>query len=102
MAMQTDLTAVPMTMSSLEIAGLCCKRHDNVLRDADKMLMELGISAGLSFEASYVDASGRSLRCFNLPKRESLILVSGYSVEMRARIIDRWIELEAIAARAPE
>lgn len=87
-------TAVGLTMSSLEIAGLTGKRHDHVLRDADKMLRELG-HAGPSFGASYKDATGRGVRCLNLPKRECLILVSGYSVELRARIIDRWMELEA-------
>jgi phage regulator Rha-like protein len=92
-----DLSKIPLTMSTLEIAGLTGKRHDNVLRDADKMLAELG-GAGLRFEASYKDRTGRALRLLNLPKRECLILVSGYSVEMRARIIDRWLALEASVA----
>lgn len=82
-----------MTMSSREIAELTGKRHDNVMRDIEKMLDALEL-AHLKFEGSYKDSTGRTLPCFNLPKRETLILVSGYSVELRAKIIDRWQELE--------
>jgi hypothetical protein len=68
-----------LTMSSLEISGLCGKRHDHVLRDADKMLEELGLSTDPKFGASYKDATGRALRLLNHPKRDCLILVSKYS-----------------------
>ncbi|WP_082504711.1 Rha family transcriptional regulator [Methylobacterium sp. Leaf111] len=90
------LTPIPngLTMSSLEIAERTGKRHDHVMRDIRTMLKGLGIT-GPSFGGSYRDSTGRSLPCFNLPKRETLILVSGYSVTMRAEIIDRWQELEA-------
>ena len=83
-----------LTMSSLEIAELTGKRHDNVMRDIQGMLGELG--GVLSFEDTYTNPqNGQSYPIFNLPKREALILVSGYSVLMRAKIIDRWQELEA-------
>ena len=86
------------TMSSREIAELTGKRHDHVMRDIRSMLEELEVT-DLSFQASYKDSTGRSLPCFRLPKRECLILVSGYSVTLRARIIDRWQELESGLAR---
>lgn len=90
------MTAIPngLTMSSLEIAERTGKKHFNVLNDIRQMLGELGLT-GLGFQGSYRDSTGRSLPCFNLPKRETLILVSGYSVALRAVIVDRWQELEA-------
>lgn len=84
------------TMSSREIAELCEKRHDHVMRDIRVMLVELHGERGLPrFGASYLNAQNKPQPCFNLPKRETLILVSGYNLTMRARIIDRWQELEA-------
>ncbi|WP_051469629.1 Rha family transcriptional regulator [Chelativorans sp. J32] len=95
------LAQIPLTMSSLEIAGLTGKAHRHVLRDIRKMLDALDASE--TFAQSWAKVSsggGRPLEIINLPKRESLILVSGYSVQMRARIIDRWQELEAAVAGA--
>ncbi len=93
-----------LAMSTLEIAKLTGKSHDNVLRDARKMLEELGFGDGLSFEGIYLDAYKREKPCFNLPKDLTYTLVSGYSVQMRHRIVTRWMELEAekaVAAPAP-
>lgn len=84
----------PVTMSSREIAELTGKNHADVLRDIRNMLEVLKKDASI-FAGIYKDAYGRDKACFNLPKRETLILVSGYSTELRARIIDRWQELEA-------
>lgn len=86
-------TSEVKTMSSLEIAELTGKQHKHVLTDIRNMLNSLNIDSAV-FAAKYKDSTGRSLVMFNLPKRETLILVSGYSVAMRARIIDRWQELE--------
>ena len=80
-------------MSSLEIAELTGKDHAKVLIDIRKMLDELGI---LTSDFSTVrKVRGKEYDVFNLPKRETIILVSGYSVAMRAAIVDRWQELES-------
>ncbi|WP_375705940.1 Rha family transcriptional regulator [Bartonella sp. AA2SXKL] len=83
------------TMSSREIAELCGKQHAHIMRDIRQMLGELYPEGGQSkFGSTYLDKQGKPQNCYNLPKRECLILVSGYSMTLRARIIDRWQELE--------
>jgi Rha family phage regulatory protein len=96
-----DLTTTPLTMTSRDIADLTGKEHRNVMADIRKMLTELHGEGGLlNFQQSYLNAQNKEQPEFRLPKRETLILVSGYSVAMRARIIDRWQELEAAPPQA--
>lgn len=91
-----------LTMSSREISELTGKRHDNVMRDAHAMLVELHGEGGvLRFEDTQPNPqNGQSYPVYQLPKRECLVLVAGYSTTLRARIIDRWLELESGAAPA--
>lgn len=68
-----------LTMSSREIAELTGKRHADVMRDIRKMLTDMDDLRGLSkFAHTYRDPqNGQLYPIFALPKRETLILVSG-------------------------
>ena len=83
-----------VTMTTVEIANQTGKRPDHVKRDAEVMLLELYGEKDLpKFGASYV-TKGKTNPCYRLPKREVMILISGYSIKLRAAIIDRLEELE--------
>lgn len=83
-----------MTMSTKEIADLTGKRHDHVLVDARKMLAEI---KSPEISGDYLDSRGRTQQCLMLNKDETMCLVSGYSTEIRFRIVKRWRELEESA-----
>ena len=69
-----------LTMSSLEIAELTGKRHDNVMADIDKMLKELGkAAADFSATAFYeVNNAKRERKIYNLPKELADLLLTKY------------------------
>lgn len=88
-----NLSISNVCMDSREIAELTGKNHNHVVRDIEKMLTDLG--GVTNFGHTYTHPQNKQeYRCFVLPKRETLILVSGYSVELRAKIIDRLEYLE--------
>lgn len=80
-------------MDSREIARITMKNHADVCRDIRGMLGDLAIDQS-RFASVYKAGNGEGRRCYVLPKRECLILASGYRVTLRAAIIDRWAELE--------
>jgi len=81
------------TMSSREIAALTGSTHDNVLKTI-RALVDRGVVAGN--ETPYVHPqNGQTYNEFRLDFRNTMVVVSGYSPELRARIIDRWQQLEA-------
>jgi phage regulator Rha-like protein len=90
-----------LTMSSHEIAELTGTMHKNVLEDIRKMLDSLGLAAADFSATAFVagpNNSTRPVQVVNLPKRETMILVFGYSVVLRAGIVDRWMELQEATA----
>lgn len=92
-----NITKKEQTMSSIEISELTDKRHDNVMRDIEKMFFELGESHS-SFLRSEITNRGRTIYIYHLPREECTILISGYNVSLRAKIVRRWLELEEQAA----
>lgn len=99
-AINTSISVVStptiQTMSSKEIADMTGKEHKHVLADIRNMFEQLQIDSA-EFLAQYKDSTGRTLPCFNLNKDLSICLVSGYNVQLRMAIIQRWNELEAQA-----
>ncbi len=84
---------LPLTMNSLDLSILTGKRHDHLMKDIRKMLKELKLDAP-DFAGTYRTAQGNTYPCFLLPRHEVDVLLTGYSVSLRAKIIDRWRELE--------
>lgn len=81
-----------MTMSSREISQYVGTTHDSVLRTA-RELIHRGIVFGTETQYQH-EQNKQWYPEFHFNYRNTMVLVSGYSVEIRAKIIDRWQELE--------
>ena len=73
-------TSEVKTMSSLEIAELTGKRHDNVTADIEKMLKDLEIHAYDFSETAFYEVNNakRSRKIYNLPKELADLLLTKY------------------------
>ncbi|WP_221724320.1 Rha family transcriptional regulator, partial [Ochrobactrum sp. SFR4] len=82
-----------------EIADLTGSTHDNVLKTI-RALVKKGVVSGN--ETPYVHPqNGQTYKQYELDYRNTMIVVSGYNVELRARIIDRWMALEESVKNDP-
>jgi phage antirepressor YoqD-like protein len=98
LALQTTVGA-DVTMSSREIAELTRSSHDNVLKTIRRLIAE-GVIAGNETPYHHPQ-NGQTYSEFLLSFRDTLVVVSGYNADLRARIIDRWQELERGAPPVP-
>jgi len=79
-------------MDSRDVAKLLKKKHFHVLRDINRIIEEV-IDASI-LGGIYYDNYGREKPLYKLPYRELMILLTGYSIELRTAVIDRWLALE--------
>lgn len=91
----SQLTNLPQTMSSREIAEMTGKTHDNVLKAIRKMEVAWLKINGVKFnEVTYTDSKGEKRPMYELTKKESLYIATKFNDEARAILINRWEELE--------
>jgi len=84
---------VERTMTSRQIAEAVGSDHHNVMATIRKLNRE-GVIAGNETPYTH-QQNGQTYTEFNLSYRDTMVVASGYSAELRARIIDRWLALES-------
>ena len=90
-----EFVEIPQTMSSLEIARLTGKPHNDVLKAIRTMEPAWEkVNGGKFSRVEYKDAKGEMRPCFELTKTECLYVATKFNDEARAKLIIRWEELE--------
>ncbi|ECQ6808897.1 DNA-binding protein [Salmonella enterica subsp. enterica] len=92
--MELSITTQP-SMTSIEIAELVGKRHDNVKRTIETLILRHVIT---SPQIEEKPTAGRPTTYYLFEgergKRDSIIIVAQLCPEFTARLVDRWRELE--------
>lgn len=88
------------TMSSIEIAELVEKRHDNVKRTIETLADQGVIVRPQIEDEQHTDTMGRkrTTSVYHLEKRDTYVVVAQLSPEFTGRLVDRWQELEQATA----
>ena len=82
-------------MTSLEIAQVTGKPHNDVLKAIRKMEEAWKkVTQGNFSLSTYQDATGRTLPCYSLNKTECLYIATKFNDAARAKLVLRWEQLE--------
>lgn len=90
--------AVPVLMSTREIATLTGKRHADVLRDVRVLTDQLRQNADLRFvckPTNYAGRNGQQYLQYELDNDTCLTLLLGYDPVAHMKVVKRWRDLEA-------
>ncbi len=88
-----------LRMTSLDIAELCGKRHNDVMRAIRNMepaweKVSLRKFAQSSRKVIQPNGGVREFPCYELTKTETLYIATKFKDDMRAKLVLRWEELE--------
>ena len=81
-------------MSSLEIAELTGKEHKNVIADIREMFSQLKTQPR-EFEGFRTDERGKDQPLFNLDRKHTICLTTGYSIPQRMAVVERLEQWES-------
>ena len=88
-------------MTSLEIAELTGKPHNDVMKAIRKMEPAwLKVNGGNFSLVEYRDKKGQLRPCYSLTKTECLYIATKFNDEARAKLVLRWEELEMAEVRS--
>ena len=83
------------TMTSLQIAEIARKPHNDVMKAIRKMEPAwIKVNGGNFSLVEYTDAKGEKRPCYSLTKTECLYIATKFNDEARAKLVLRWEELE--------
>lgn len=102
MNVNLNITEKQKTMLSTEIAELTDKRNDHVMRDIRIIIENLKDTPDLGsgfVPAEYKAGNGKREPCYQLDYESTIVVLTGYDVVARTKVIKRWHELEQQAAR---
>jgi phage regulator Rha-like protein len=96
--MELSIIDKKLAMDSRDIAKLTKKSHSHVLRDIKSMIEKLDSDKsknGTSYNIrTYQNANNVSASYYLLDYELTMILLTGYSVELRSAVVKRWLSLE--------
>ena len=82
-------------MTSLEIAEITGKPHNDVLKAIRKMEQAwVKVNGGNFSLVDYTDSKGELRPCYSLTKTECLYIATKFNDEARAKLVIRWQQLE--------